>query len=363
MQAEVDRKPLLKRKASWVIGGAIAVGSVAAVVASIVMQSGGHTVPPSALGEVVPADADSVVVTPAGDEWWGKVAAMTVPETGLVDLHVPSADLNIQHFGYSRSPDNQERELDALGPLRLVYAETSSSEDAEAAAEWFRAEQTGGVRVHVVEDTVVLSPSWVAEYAAPAEPLSTVVDLSGPTAGEEAVMWMNVDQEVASLAVPETADDYQKVLRSALGFKEGTTWLGTSGDGTSWAGAFRSGGVDPELLDFEAMEEMVQDKSKVLGEVTGQQVKYEVIDPGFGAILNVGKIEAPSQPRPLGGSPVDADMPSVDGEVMSARHDVAGWNTAARGFGGSVENVQERHISASESEMVLSLSYAAMVEP
>lgn len=363
MQAEVDRKPLLKRKSSWIIGGAVTIGAVAAIVTSIAVQQGGQAAPPSALGEVVPADADSVVVTPAGDDWWGKVAAMTAPETGLADLDAPPSELNIQHFGYSRSPDVQERELDALGPLRLVYAETPSSEDAEAAAEWFRAEQTGGVRVHVIAETVVLSPSWVSEYAAPTEPLSTVVDLSGPTAGDEAVMWMNVDQEVASLAAPEIADDYQTVLRNALGFKEGTTWLGSSSDGDSWAGAFRSGGVDPELLDFEAMEEMAQDKSKVLGEVAGQQVKYEVIDPGFGAILNVGKIEAPSQQRPLGGSPIQTEMPAVADEVVSARHDVSGWNTAVRGFGGSAENVQERHISASESEMVLSLSYAAMVEP
>ena len=362
---EVPAAQNSRRKGLW-IGVAAASAAVLGAGVSIGLTSPGlkgdasaMASGPSAIDTLVPSDADTLVITPAGKDWWPKIQAMAVPESNLGGLDLAAANLEIEHLGYSRSPDHAERELDMAGPLRLIYLETPSTEAAATVGDWMsEAEGFDNRRVYVEGDIVVIAPSWVADYSVPETSLAETEDVGSEVSKGKATLWMNVDQEAASLAVDDaSAASYTDLMRTAYGFQEGTTWLGLSDDGASWEGKFRSGGVDPEQIDFEGVEERLRSGEVVLQQVVEQQTKYEIIDPGMGAILNISGFSSPTQERSLGGDVSAIDFPQVDDPVVSSYADVSNWNQAITGMGAPREGVSARYISANTDEMIVSFSY------
>lgn len=365
IEHEVPTTPNARRKGLWI---GVAAASVAVLGAGAFIglaspglkgESSAMASGPSAIDTLVPSDADTLVITPAGKDWWPKIQAMAVPESNLGGVDLAAADLEIEHLGYSRSPDHTERELDMAGPLRLLYIETPSAEAAASVEDWMStADGFDNRRVYVEGDIVVVAPSWVADYSVPETSLAETEDVGSEVSKGKATLWMNVDQEAASLAVDEaSAESYTDLLRTAYGFQEGTTWLGISDDGASWAGKFRAGGVDPEQIDFDGVEERLRSGEVVLQEVVEQQTKYEIIDPGMGAILSVSGFSSPTQERALGGDVSAIDFPQVDDAVVSSYADVSNWNQAITGMGAPREGVSARYISANTDEMVVSFSY------
>ncbi|WP_422758823.1 hypothetical protein [Paenarthrobacter sp. C1] len=212
----------------------------------------------TAIPALAPADADTLVLAPYSESWWAKVGAMAPADTRLAELNASSFSGDIKAIGYSRSQDHEKHDIPMTGPSRLFYIEASSTDAAQKIAEWLKsANGFEGRRVFVEGSTVVIGQSWLTSFKAPEQTMAGAGGYAGVLTTTEGSMYRNPDNEVRSLTGPDdtaSARALTAVMRNGFGFTEGTTWVGTSPDGTSWSGDFRSGGVDPEQINFTGPE-------------------------------------------------------------------------------------------------------------
>lgn len=362
------RKPRTRR--AWVLAGTGAAALAAVVAGGVaVVSSDGDSVKPeaSSIDRMIPADADTAVIAPSGDNWWPKISSMAWPAVQVNNVDLAAAGVHVTHVGYSRSADNAERKTEDntpldLGPLRLVYLEVADEAQAAQLAEFVLESSAGsGAQAHVEGNVVVVSPSWVEAYTAPAEAdsLAAKADLGERLSTGKAAMWFDPDAEVGTLArTPDAAEKYEGVVRHAMGFEEGTTWIGTSSDGDSWEGEFQSGGVDVAQIDFEATESDLSETETVISKAVVGDATIQLIDGGMADLLVAGGFTASTEDGPIGNDPATRSFTAVQGELVSSYGDMTEWNSAVEGASsGQREGVTSRYVSANEDEMVLSFEY------
>lgn len=310
---------------------------------------------------LAPADSDTFVVAPYSESWWKSVAAMAPAETGVNSLDLAAAGVQIKAVGYSRGTDHEEREVPMTGPLRTLYIEAADPDAAQKLAAWFRsAAGFEGRQVFVHGSTVVVAQSWVKEYRLPEKTMDTVAEDMGTMSSGRGSMYRSPDLEVKTLAGGESTDHGKAmtaVMRSGFGFTKDTTWLGTSTDGSAWEGDFRTGGVDPEQINFDLARNALEATAVKVAEVVDDNVKYEGFSSRAGEILMTSKFRS-ADGGTLGLAGGSAQVPpAVKGEVVSVVSDVTGWSSAASGIYSSRENIETQSVSASEDSMAILLTY------
>lgn len=303
------------------------------------------------------ADSDTVVLTPYSAGWWTKVAAMAPAQTNLLRLDPGKAGAPVLRLGYTRGPDHAKYDVPNTGALRLVYLETANPEDARTVADWLK-NQPGfdNRRVNVQDRTVIVGQSWNTAFAVPGKTMQTVAAYQPGNATARGAMWMNIDQEVVSLAGgadTKTGKVYTTVLSRAVGFKPGTTWTGFSDNGDSWTGDFRSGGIDKDQISFEDTQAAVSATEKVLFESNSGNTTTKLIDPGAGSIMTGTSISADGATM----GPPAGSFPKADQQIVSVVNDVTSWNAAATGTYSGQESIGQRALSASATSMVVSFTY------
>jgi len=175
-------------------------------------------------------------------------------------------------------------------------------------------------------------------------------------------MYRNPDKEVQSLAgSPDTTSGkaLTTVMRNGFGFTEGTTWVGTSSDGTSWAGDFRSGGVDPQQINFTQTQAALDATAVKIGEVVNNNFKYTGYSSGMDAVLTSSTFRAPGKGT-MGSAQGSGSPVAVKDEAVSAVSDVTAWDAAATGIYSSRENVATQAVSAGEHSMQMTFTYGAI---
>lgn len=345
----------------------LAAGALAVVIAAagalglsgVLTGSRADDAPASAIPDRVPAGADTLVVAPFSAHWWEKVTPMDEPSKRLDELEPAEADLSIENIGYSRSQAPQDSALPFSLPLRLFYLESPTNEAAEAVAEWLRYEHAAENRSVFVDGTVVVVGSaGMAGYEQPQEPVSALDSYDQDVRDGEASMWMNTGREAASLTGdPDGAEAaaFMGLLENGFGFTAGTKWMGTSADGSAWAGRFAEGGVDPEKISFEQAVASLTATEEVLAAVDGPTGKAEVVSPGVGAVLDSASFVAGTKHM---GELIDVKgAASVTEPLITVTNDVTGWNAAVTGILTSQEKIADRHVSANAKEMVVSFTY------
>jgi len=356
-----------RRRYVW--GGSAVVAAAAAVTATMLLmgpaQSGLATaqeVPhPTTIPAMAPADSDTFVVAPYSKEWWDKVASMTSPETGLVNLDPSKAGGKMLNIGYSRSQDHVTRDVKNTGALRIFYVEAGSDADADAVAQWLReADGFEGRRVFVQGRVLLVLPSWGAQFEPPKETMASVPGYKADITSGTAAMWRNVDKDVSSLVSdPKSprAEALSTVMTKGYGFRPGTTWIGTSKSGDDWSGSFKAGGVDAARIDFKATQKVLSESEKVLAKYEFKDTSYQFIDKGVGDVLASASFVAPSQTIHLGTDSVSA-VSSVKDPAITARTDVSQFNAAASGIDSTAEKISTQTVSANANEMVISYEFA-----
>jgi hypothetical protein len=314
---------------------------------------------PPTVPVLAPADADTVVVAPYSPDWWKKVASMAPSQTGLFKVDLASAGTQVLRLGYSRSPDTTDYEVPNTGPLRLVYLETGSAEDAAALAGWLKEQpRYDNRRVHIQDRTVIVGQSWNTNYSVPEKTISAVPGYKSGYGASQGSMWMNIDQEVVSLAVakdPKTREVYSAVMTSALGFKPGTTWVGISDNGDTWKGDFRSGGVDREQIDFQEARDVLTGAEKVLLEAKDGMTTTRFVEPGAAGIMNGASVT--SGTSKMGGAGYKGSVAEVEDQAVLLVHDVTQWNSALSGNYTGIEAIGQRTLSANEKTMTVGFTY------
>lgn len=348
------------------IAAAAVIGAGAFFLPNVLDRSGGSSaaVPsgPAMIPAFAPADADTFVLAPYSADWWAKIAAMASPESGILQSDPVPAGFRLDRIGYSRSPDHVKRDVSMTGPLRLFYLEAPTAEEATRIGEWLQtAPGNDRRRVTVSDRVIIITPTWVSSYEAPETPITAVPGYRTDETPGKGTYWMNVDQETASIA--GGADEATKtaataLVRNGMGFAQGTTWLGTSDAGDSWAGRFAAGGVKPENINFDTVRKDVAATEKVLTASKEGNVSYKVLASSASQVLTTTRITAEGQSGNLGTGDL-VDFPKVTAPVVSATTEVTDWNAALSGRYGTKENVATRNISANESEMVVSFGFAA----
>lgn len=315
---------------------------------------------PAVIPAVAPADSDTFVLAAYSPEWWAKIAAMASPESRMLEADPVPAGFTLDRIGYSRSPDKEKRDVPMTGPLRLFYLEAPSADEAGRIAAWLQtAPGYENRRIHVLDRVIIVSPTWVPSYTAPEASMAAVQGYKVDDAPGKGTYWMNVDQETASLTggsdegAVKAAESF---VRHGLGFAEGTTWLGTSDAGDSWAGRFAAGGVKPETINFGTVNLDVRATEVVLATRKEGNISYKILGASPTQALDAAHITAEGQNGVLGTGD-QATFPEVTKPVVTASLDVTGWDAAFTGRSGANENVATRNISANESEMVLSFGF------
>lgn len=350
--------------AAAAVAAAVIVGS-ALLLPSVLDRSGESSavVPagPAVIPAVAPADSDTFVLAAYSPEWWAKIAAMASPESRMLEADPVPAGFTLDRIGYSRSPDKEKRDVPMTGPLRLFYLEAPSAEEAGKIAAWLQtAPGYENRRIHVLERVIIVSPTWVPSYTPPVTTMATVPGYKVDEGPGKGTYWMNVDQETASLTGGSSegaAKAAESFIRHGLGFAEGTTWLGTSDAGDSWAGRFAAGGVKPETINFGTVNLDVRATEVVLATRKEGNVNYKILGASPAQALDAAHITAEGQSGVLGTGD-KGTFPEVTKPVVSASLNVTGWDAAFTGRSGANENVATRNISANESEMVLSFGFA-----
>lgn len=347
------------------VAAAAVIGAGAFFLPNVLNRSGESSaaVPagPAMIPAFAPADADTFVLAPYSAAWWAKIAAMASPESRMPESDPVPAGFRLDRIGYSRSPDKEKRDVPMTGPLRLFYLEAPSAEEAARIADWLQtAPGNENRRISVSDRVIIITPTWVSSYQAPEKPITAVPGYRTNEEPGKGTYWMNVDQETVSVA--GGADEATKtaataLVRNGMGFAEGTTWLGTSDAGDSWAGRFTAGGVKPENINFDTVRADVATTEKVLAATKSGNVNYKVMASTAAQVLTTTRITAEGQSGHLGTGDL-IDFPKVTAPVVSASTEVTDWNAALSGRYGAKENVATRNISANESEMVVSFGFA-----
>lgn len=207
-------------------------------------------------------------------------------------------------------------------------------------------------------NVVKVTSNWVTEYEAPEKAVSSRSDYSLGKVEDKAQMWINFDNQIDAISGKDNPQRglVENYFRKSFALKQGTAWAGTSHDGVTWYGAYKSGGIDIKAFDPEVNDRELQGTKKELAPGTSSTFKvydnklYSLIMHSGFKNAETGKTYGPVQVG--GGAP-------VKNEKIAASIEPSQWNTAALGLGASNEGTSKMTYSFSESEMSLVITYGA----
>lgn len=330
-------------------------------------------VPQSTLGDHIPVDSDTVIITPSGETWWKTLASFT-PIFFDLKSHAPNDSIKVNYYGYSRSPNNQKEKLAGTGPLQLLYLESPSPEDASGVATWLRenvAPDSKGMSVKTIDNVNVVSYNWATVNLEKTDkPLSKdpLFEYEVP------LIWMNYDKMQDTLEsstvtvdpsdptktiVPaQDSPDVSSVLRSAVGITNGTVWKATSTDnGASWGGKFVAGGIDKNQIDPEKAQLVIDESSKVVLEAVregGNPSRTALMTTGLTPLRSAFGLKYSGTDKTFGSANSELDgLSSVPGEIVSGSSGLGTQNLdmTMENSGSSPSSIDGSQISASETEM------------
>lgn len=313
----------------------------------------------SKVPHVIPSSADTVVVAPNTKEWWSNITNMAPLTFNVQKLDPSSADLNIERIAYARFPDAGERDVANTGPVRSIYMESPSEEDAVKVESWINGSDGGEQRaVHRSGTIVQITYNWINSFETPSESLSSRDDFSMSEDAKNGQMWMDFDNQIDSLSGINNSDKpvVKEYFQKNFALKDRTVWSGESNDGVSWSGKYVRGGMDINLFDPEASRKSLMATQKEIGGNENGFKAYEnnlyslIINSGFkksGENTNHGAVEVP------------VVEPAVKDEKLTAVVEPSQWNTAVMGLSAQNEGVNRIAFSMSGSAMNLVLRYGA----
>jgi hypothetical protein len=348
-----NRKRLLIIGSSLIVLAVVIFVVVKMIAAAIAADS-------SQIPGAIPSSADTVVVAPSSSDWWSDVTNMAPLTFNIHDLDPYSAGLNIEYLGYSRSVDNSSREVSRTGPIRSVYIESPTDEDAAKIESWLEESKGNeGRGVHREGSIVQVTYNWITQFEKPNEAVTSRSDFSLDRDKKKAFMWVNFNNQVDSLA---GADNPHKELVSeyfakSFAFKDQTTWSGGSFDGVSWEGKFVAGGMDIDQFEPEAVRNKLVGTRKEIASVDGGSSRiYE--NSLYSLIVNSGFQQNKDSVR-NGGVEVPEVAPAVKDEALRAVIQPSQWNVAVNGFSAQDEGVNRIAFSIAKNKMNMVFRYGA----
>lgn len=352
--AELSRR----RKLGFVIGSVIVVLLTIAFVV-YKMISSAIAAEASHIPTVVPAQADTVVVAPSSKEWWSNVTNMAPLTFGIHDLDPYSAGLNIDHLGYSRSVDTVKRDVTRTGPVRSVYIESPTEDDAIKVEKWLSSSKGGeGRGVYRSGNIVEVTYNWINSFEAPAQTVASRSDFSMSQDKTKGAMWVNFDNQVDALAGMDSPNKglVQEYFQKTFALKSGTAWSGTSTDGVAWAGEYSAGGIDMALFDPDTIRAKLMGTQKEIGTSTGT---VKALSNNLYSLVMHSGVKKTGDSKNNGAVEVPVIDPAVKNEKLRAAIQPSQWNAAVLGLSAQDEGVNTIAFSMSDSEMKVVFRYGA----
>lgn len=345
------------RKLYSIIAGVVVVIGITAflVINSMVAAEAAKSHIPSE----IPDTADTVVLTPSSKDWWGKVTSLATLDLELHDLDPYAADLKIKSLGYSRSADTQDRAVLLTGASRVVYIESETEDEAKAVEEWLKTTEGYPMRAVFRNGNVVkVTNNWVTEYESPEKAVSSRSDYSLGKVEDKAQMWINFDNQIDSISGVNNPQRnlVENYFRKSFALKTGTAWAGTSQDGVTWYGTYKSGGIDMKAFDPDVNDKELQGTKKEL--VPGSSDTFKVYDNKLYSLIMHSGFKNAETEKSYGAVQVGGGA-TVKNEKLAATIEPSQWNTAAMGLGASNEGTSKMTYSFSDTEMSLVIAYGA----
>lgn len=217
----------------------------------------------SPIEKVAPKDTGSLFMTPATKDWWGFISLMPVSSTGLVGLPFDEANAHPLRYAYATSL-NTTKDFKNAGPLRIIYIETASPEDAQRGYDWLATKKTqlDDRQVAVKNNIIAISQGWTnQDDVFPKDTLqnndtyttNTKVANRDNTIGFGYIDFKSTMNALMNTKNPEAAKkltDYFK-LQFGIDIHNGS-WVGhAAGANTAWVGETDHFNVDTNSINVD----------------------------------------------------------------------------------------------------------------
>lgn len=351
-----------KRK-RWVLS-ATGATAVAAIAVSLVGFLAPAPVERQAFEKLIPADAGSALVTPAGESWWTLIAAVA-PTAGLSALDPDKAPAPITAYGASVSA------APGAAGARGVYLQTADAKSAEAVSAWLQdGDASVGRTSTTAGDVVFVSTSTPEGFYAAGEftkrsPSTDTNYWRDTKAGKGGVsaQWIDFDLMTAALTAPADANRkaaFSAMFAHATGFEKGTRWAGrASATDAAWTGEFAHGGFHSEDADSAAaMSVLDATRRDVTIPATSETEEATAIDSGMASMLSAsyfGYGMKDAGGAPLGSEPSSWPQGVAKGGDLHAVIDVTEWIAGASGLAARGEGIEKFALSVTGSKMSVAL--------
>lgn len=221
-----------------------------------------------AVQAVVPARPAELMTTPPTADWWADIAAM-FPGDDLPKIQPLDAGVKVVGFAYSLNATQGKNAKDVLPLFPAVYAETTSTEDAQHLTDWFNAQPGADTRRAWRDGTVaIVAPSYVdqgAEFTldtkSSTSALAKMIGQPDPKA-----VWTFDLGRYDSVLLGSLSDDVQKQrvqeMFTALGLTGRSTLTVTASDPAGeWTGAARD--IVPSAVNVQAVGNLINGSGQV----------------------------------------------------------------------------------------------------
>lgn len=351
-------KPMtLRSKRIWIPAAAIAAAAGVALTAGVAAPQD------SRIASLAPADAETLVVAPATGEWWDRVAPLMQPSTRIDGLDPEQAGAELEYIGYSKSVNHAQAGEPHYQSLRMFYVEASDEAGAKATAEWLsNADGFESRKVEVSGDVVIVSNGAGGTFELPDRSVASLIDDDVTPKSASAVMFKSPGAEGHALTGSSDSQGAQavnEVYAKGLGLEPGTTWLGTSKDGETWEGPYRTGGASAERLDLTGLAKNLDEYAVPVFEAESTSTYYQVFLSSPADIASSAFIASPHQKSTFGGMPQTGFLePGLASDEVSTMNTLPKQiATAAGEMQGEDENLQTVGVSAGEKQMVITLGF------
>lgn len=252
----------------------------------------------SAIEKVAPKGTSSLFLTPATQDWWGFVTAMAPSEYYVKGLNFADSGIQPERFAYVSSVNTSE-EAKSGGPVKTIYVEAKTNDDANKFAEWILKNKndystTGFV---VKENIVAISQGWAAndESVFPAETLASNDSYTTDTkvaSRDNGIGFGYIDmaksteslQQTKEPAVSKQLDEFFK-LQFGLDIHKGS-WVGhAAGPNTLWVGETNNINIDSNGIDTEKAKNLLASFKQVQMQTPEYTISQENESVLFSALL------------------------------------------------------------------------------
>lgn len=230
----------------------------------------------SAIEKVAPEGTSSIFLTPATPEWWGFVTAMAPSDYSIQGLRFEESGVQPERFGYVTAINTSE-ESKTGGPIKAIYVEAKSNEDANKFAEWLLSKKDAysTMGFMIKGNIVAITQGWAAndESVFPKATLEsndayttdTKVATRDNTIGFAYIDMAKTTQSLQQTkdpAISKKLDEFFK-LQFGIDIHKGS-WVGhAAGANTLWVGETNNIDIDEAGIDTEKAKELLASFKKI----------------------------------------------------------------------------------------------------